>query len=73
MNGGVRLNIRLKPIHEQVIVITGGSSGIGLVTARLAAKRGARVVVTSRNEEALHQLTKEIVGAERTSARMVMR
>ena len=26
----------LKPLSEQVIVITGGSSGIGLATARLA-------------------------------------
>jgi short-subunit dehydrogenase len=52
--------IRLKPIREQVMVITGASSGIGLVTARLAVKRGARVVVAARNEEALRQLTEEI-------------
>lgn len=42
--------IKLKPIGEQVIVITGASSGIGLVTARLAARRGAAVVLTARNE-----------------------
>ncbi len=36
------MNIRLKPLQEQVIVVTGASSGIGLVTARMAAKRGAR-------------------------------
>ena len=58
-------NVRLKPIREQVIVITGASSGIGLVTARLAVKRSARVVVAARNEEALHQLTEEIRGDER--------
>ena len=33
---------RKKPLAEQVIVITGASSGIGLTTARMAAKRGAR-------------------------------
>jgi len=58
------MKMRLKPIHEQVIVITGASSGIGLVTARLAATRGARVVVTARNEEALRKLAEEIQGNE---------
>lgn len=43
----------LKPISEQVVVITGASSGIGLVTARLAAARGARVVLAARNERDL--------------------
>ena len=52
--------IKLKKLSDQVIVITGASSGIGLVTARLAAKRGARVVLNARNEEALQRLTDEI-------------
>ncbi|GEM_PF-5388996 len=33
--------ISLKPLKNQVIVITGASSGIGLVTARMAAHKGA--------------------------------
>ncbi len=45
--------MRLKKLGDQVIVITGASSGIGLATARLAVQRGARVVMTARNEEAL--------------------
>ncbi|MGH7677525.1 MAG: SDR family NAD(P)-dependent oxidoreductase, partial [Gemmatimonadaceae bacterium] len=39
-----------KPIGEQVLVITGASSGIGLVTARRAAAQGARVVLAARNQ-----------------------
>ncbi|MGB2818325.1 MAG: hypothetical protein WBC37_13995 [Burkholderiaceae bacterium] len=33
----------LQKINEQVIVITGATSGVGRVTARQAAKRGARL------------------------------
>ena len=54
------MKIKLKPLQEQVIVITGASSGIGLVTARMAAKRGAKLVLAARNEAALQQLTEEI-------------
>lgn len=53
----------LKPLAEQVILITGASSGIGLVTARLAAKRGARVVLVSRDGDALVQIVREITDA----------
>ncbi|WP_075216626.1 SDR family oxidoreductase [Mongoliimonas terrestris] len=51
---------RLKPLRDQVIVITGASSGIGLVTARMAAARGARVVMAARNAEALAAVAEEI-------------
>ncbi|HEY0845185.1 MAG TPA: SDR family oxidoreductase [Noviherbaspirillum sp.] len=51
---------RLKKISEQVIVITGATSGIGLTTARRAAERGARLVLVARNEDALKQLTYEL-------------
>lgn len=54
------MNVKLKKLSDQVIVITGASSGIGLVTARFAAKRGARVVLNARNEQALRQVTDEI-------------
>src|SRR5436305_7369106 len=56
---GVRSG-RLKKLSEQTIVITGASSGIGLVTARMAAKQGARLVLAARSEEALRQLVDEI-------------
>ena len=51
---------KLKPLHEQVIVITGASSGIGLATATMAAERGAQVVLVSRDEEDLARAVGEI-------------
>ncbi len=54
------MEITLKPLARQVVVITGASSGIGLVTARMAARAGARLVLAARNEEAIQQLAQEI-------------
>jgi short-subunit dehydrogenase len=54
------MHIRLKKLRDQVIVITGASSGIGLATARMAADRGARLVVTARSGSSLEQLVQEI-------------
>lgn len=51
---------RLKKLNNQVIVITDATSGIGLVSARMAVKRGARLVLAARSGEALQQLTAEI-------------
>ncbi|WP_062012523.1 SDR family oxidoreductase [Aureimonas sp. AU4] len=44
----------------QVIVVTGASSGIGLATARLAARQGASIVLASRDEPLLRRLAREI-------------
>lgn len=57
------MGVDLKPLDEQVVVITGASSGIGLRTARMAADRGARLVLADRSEDALRQLTDEITAA----------
>ena len=54
------MKVKLKPLAQQTIVITGASSGIGLCTARLAAERGARVVLAARNEKDLQLAVDEI-------------
>src|SRR3954471_18933999 len=54
------MNVQLKKLSDQVIVITGASSGIGLTTARMAARAGARLVLAARNDAALQQLVEEI-------------
>lgn len=54
------MKLPLKKLADQVIVITGASSGIGLVTARMAAAKGAKVVAAARNEEALKKLVDEL-------------
>lgn len=50
----------LKPIRDQVMVITGASSGIGLATALMAASEGARLVLVARSEETLEDVAAQI-------------
>ena len=62
------MRITLKQVSEQVIVITGASSGIGLATALEAAKRGARVVLAARSQQTLQEVVTRIkeAGGEAT-------
>ncbi|MBI5667848.1 MAG: SDR family oxidoreductase [Chloroflexi bacterium] len=49
-----------RPINEQVVVITGASSGIGRQTALKLGQLGASVVLAARNGEALVEVADEI-------------
>jgi len=55
-----------KPLSQQVVLLTGASSGLGRAVARGAAARGARVVVSARSEDALDNCVRELeaFGAE---------
>lgn len=49
-----------KRFENKVVVVTGGSEGIGLATAKLFAAEGARVYVTGRRADRLDQAVQEI-------------
>jgi NAD(P)-dependent dehydrogenase (short-subunit alcohol dehydrogenase family) len=51
-------------IEGKVIVITGGSSGFGLETARMVLEMGAKVVITGRNAERLEAANQELGAGE---------
>lgn len=52
--------MKLKPIEEQVIVVCGASSGMGRMAALEFARRGAKVIASSRSQEGLESLAEEI-------------
>lgn len=52
----------MNKLANKVAVITGANSGIGLATAKLFLKNGAKVVLSGRRESALAEATKELKG-----------
>jgi NADP-dependent 3-hydroxy acid dehydrogenase YdfG len=54
------MHIELKPVEDQVVVLMGASSGIGRDTAKLFAQRGAKAVISARDEAGLQSLVDEI-------------
>src|SRR5262245_31059912 len=57
----------VEALAGQTVVVLGGSSGIGLETARLARAEGADVVLTGRDPERLQSAAQEI-GAQSATA-----
>src|SRR5215472_4930679 len=59
-------SINFSPVHGerdllgQTVVVIGGSSGIGLETARLARAKGADIILTARDPDRLHQAGLEL-------------
>jgi short-subunit dehydrogenase len=56
------MDIELKPLDKQVIVITGASSGIGLATAEAAAEAGAKLVLAARSGDTLAEVARRLTG-----------
>ena len=52
----------MNKFENKVVVVTGGTSGIGLATAKAFAAEGASVFITGRRKEALDAALKEIGG-----------
>lgn len=52
--------IKYRIIPGQVVIITGGSSGIGLATAKLLASQGLNVWIVARTEERLKEALVQI-------------
>lgn len=50
-------------LHEQVVVITGASSGVGRAMARAFGARGAKVALIARTDEGLRHAAQEIEAA----------
>ncbi len=45
-----------RDLHGQTVLVIGGSSGIGLETARLARSKGANLILTARDPDRLHRV-----------------
>jgi NAD(P)-dependent dehydrogenase (short-subunit alcohol dehydrogenase family) len=52
----------MNPLANKIVVIVGASSGIGLATARLAAERGAQVIMLSRSQAKLDAAATSVHG-----------
>jgi len=52
--------VRERDLLGQTVLVIGGSSGIGLETARLARARGAGIILTARNPDRLHRAGLEL-------------
>jgi short-subunit dehydrogenase len=50
------MSINLKPLHQQILFITGATSGIGLATVHRAVEQGAKVFMVARNEDELQKI-----------------
>ncbi|MGH8705632.1 MAG: SDR family NAD(P)-dependent oxidoreductase, partial [Burkholderiales bacterium] len=49
-------------IKGSVFLVTGGASGLGAATARMAAENGAKVVIADMQVEAGEKLAKDLAG-----------
>ncbi len=52
-----------RAVHGKTVLVTGGSSGIGLATARKLGAAGARIILVARDAQRLEQARAELAAA----------
>ena len=52
--------MKIKPLDEQVAIVTGGGTGIGRAFTEVLALAGVRVVIAGRREEVLQRTASEV-------------
>jgi serine 3-dehydrogenase len=57
----------MEPLSDKLVLVTGASSGIGLETARVLSRAGAKLVLAARRKDRLKELAQELGGAEAVS------
>jgi len=57
----------MKKLEGKIAVITGGSSGIGLATAKRFVDEGAHVVITGRREKELKEAAALFLASDESS------
>ncbi|MCX4758487.1 SDR family NAD(P)-dependent oxidoreductase [Kitasatospora purpeofusca] len=62
--------IQDQDFEGRTVLVTGGTSGMGLATARVLLDRGANVVITGRDDARLARAEAELTGAELTGAEL---
>ena len=58
------------PLHDKVVLITGGSRGLGLVLARHVCARGGNVALIARDPDALARAKADLVPAAAKSSQL---
>ena len=62
VNANFNLVEESKSLSDKIVLVTGGGSGFGFATAKRFVSRGAKVIITGRNEEKLKKAVSTIGG-----------
>lgn len=60
-------------LHQKVVLVTGGATGIGFATAKIFAERGATVVIAQRDEQRGREAVERLKPAEVASVQLDIR